>query len=166
MIERIDYFRGQYNFLSNFYHSPFKASLYGTATIFNSALELVFNTNEHYFQASKATTFKEAKEVANARTPRHAKHLGNAIDARSDWDEIKLNVMLAGLRYKFAIPVLRDKLLATGDILLYEGNTWNDRYWGVTIYHSQRVGENHLGRLLMQVREELQIGGSYVVSNL
>ena len=34
---------------------------------------------------------------------------------------------------------------------LVEGNTWGDRYWGV--YNGQ--GKNWLGRLLMQVRGEI-----------
>ena len=51
-------------------------------------------------------------------------------------------------------PDLAKKLLATGDALLIEGNTWNDRYWGVC----RGKGENRLGILLMLVREDLQKG--------
>jgi predicted NAD-dependent protein-ADP-ribosyltransferase YbiA (DUF1768 family) len=35
----------------------------------------------------------------------------------------------------------------------YEGNTWNDRFWGVC----RGSGLNHLGRILMEVRAE--VGG-------
>ena len=49
-------------------------------------------------------------------------------------------------------PVLADKLLATGDTLLIEGNTWGDKFWGVDTRVGQ--GENHLGKILMKVRAE------------
>lgn len=32
-----------------------------------------------------------------------------------------------------------------------EGNTWGDKFWGVC----DGEGENHLGKLLMEVRAEL-----------
>lgn len=37
---------------------------------------------------------------------------------------------------------------------LIEGNYWHDTYWGVC----EGVGENHLGKLLMEIRNELYIG--------
>jgi len=51
---------------------------------------------------------------------------------------------------------LREMLLATGDAVLEEGNTWNDTFWGVHLKNGQ--GQNHLGRILMKVREELRAG--------
>lgn len=47
---------------------------------------------------------------------------------------------------------LKDKLIATGDEYLEEGNTWNDTYWGVC----RGKGKNILGKILMRVREELK----------
>jgi predicted NAD-dependent protein-ADP-ribosyltransferase YbiA (DUF1768 family) len=64
------------------------------------------------------------------------------------------------LRQKFTDPGLRARLLATGTALLREGNWWRDTFWGV----DQRTGagQNHLGRLLMEIRDELRdrTGGS------
>lgn len=51
---------------------------------------------------------------------------------------------------------LRQLLLETGDMILDEGNTWNDTFWGVDA--KTREGQNHLGRILMRVRKELQGG--------
>ena len=51
---------------------------------------------------------------------------------------------------------LADKLLATGDAYLEEGNTWHDEIWGVY----QGEGTNWLGLILMQVREELRMPGN------
>ena len=42
-------------------------------------------------------------------------------------------------------------LLATGDAKIVEGNTWGDVFWGVC----NGVGENHLGEILMKVRQDL-----------
>lgn len=46
------------------------------------------------------------------------------------------------------------QFLSTGDAELVEGNTWNDTWWGVNATTGK--GKNMLGRLLMQVREELR----------
>ena len=44
-------------------------------------------------------------------------------------------------------------LVATGDAIVIEGNTWRDTYWGVDLKTGE--GENHLGKILMRVRSEL-----------
>ena len=77
-----------------------------------------------------------------------AKRLGR-VELRSDWEEVKIEVMREVLRCKFSQnPDLKAKLIATGDAELIEGNNWNDRFWGVC----RGVGQNHLGRLLMELR--------------
>ena len=50
-------------------------------------------------------------------------------------------------------PDLKMRLLATGDAVLVEGNTWNDVVWGV---NQNGVGENHLGKILMRIRDEIR----------
>ena len=49
---------------------------------------------------------------------------------------------------------MKQQLLATGNLVLEEGNGWHDTFWGVDLKTGE--GENHLGRILMQVREELR----------
>ena len=49
---------------------------------------------------------------------------------------------------------LRRLLLSTGDRVLIEGNTWNDTFWGVSLKSGN--GQNHLGKILMRVRERLK----------
>jgi len=68
---------------------------------------------------------------------------------------MKADIMLELLRLKFAFYDLGMLLLATEDAVLEEGNWWGDTYWGVCPSGSGN-GENMLGRLLMQVREELK----------
>ena len=47
--------------------------------------------------------------------------------------------------------LLRQRLKETGTAYLIEGNTWGDTFWGKV----DSKGENHLGLILMDVREEL-----------
>ena len=136
----IDSFRNEYSFLSNYSCSPFYIDT------------VLFPTMEHYFQASKASNQEDYLRIAYAPTPGDAKRLGRRIQLRPNWEEVKDNVMLIGLRKKFADPELHDLLLATGDEELVEGNYWGDTYWGVC----NGIGQNKLGKLLMQVREEIR----------
>lgn len=70
---------------------------------------------------------------------------------RRDWEEVKLDIMYELLKCKFdQNPSLKEKLINTGDRLLVEGNDWHDTYWGVC----NGKGSNHLGKLLMKLREE------------
>jgi predicted NAD-dependent protein-ADP-ribosyltransferase YbiA (DUF1768 family) len=48
--------------------------------------------------------------------------------------------------------ILADKLIATGDTELIEGNNWRDYFWGMC----NGKGKNNLGKILMKVREELR----------
>ena len=137
-------FEGEYAFLSNFYFSPMIID------------NVVYTTNEHYFQAMKSLNPKERQAIVLAHTPGKAKHLGRKVSLRKDWEDIKEEVMLTGLRHKFSNPELRKKLLATGNEELIEGTTWHDNYWGICDCETcGGQGKNRLGKILMQVREEL-----------
>lgn len=56
------------------------------------------------------------------------------------------------LQIKFSEDPYKTKLICTYPQSLVEGNTWNDTYWGVC----NGIGDNNLGKLLMQVRDQLQ----------
>jgi ribA/ribD-fused uncharacterized protein len=136
----IDSFSGEHEFLSNFYAS--KVKLEG----------VVYPPVEHAFQAAKTIDAAERAKVAKCRSPAAAKAAGRKVKMRRDWDTARLGVMKGLLAQKFEDPHLRELLLATGDRELVEGNSWRDTFWGV--YDGR--GENHLGRLLMQVRAGLR----------
>ena len=144
--ETIDRFDGYYRFLSNFSAS--------VITLHDDVLsrQVIVPTVEHGYQADKTLLVKERTDILAAPTPGTAKKLGREATLRSGWDAMKLERMLFWLRHKFAISALRLKLLDTGDSQLVEGNTWGDQFWGVC----GGVGENHLGKLLMQVRDEIR----------
>ena len=145
----INKFEGEYFFLSNFYPSPI--------VIKDGEDEFIAKTVEHYFQYMKTPSMEEGIGILAANTPGEAKRLGRKCHLHKDWEQIKDEVMLTALRKKFTIPELKKKLIATGDKELIEGNLWHDCFWGVC--HCNKCnhrGKNHLGKLLMQVREELK----------
>ena len=74
------------------------------------------------------------------------------ISSRSDWVTVRESVMLEGLRAKFGQhPNLRGQLIKTGPRHLVE-LTHQDNYWGDP---GDGTGQNRLGYILMQVREEI-----------
>ena len=72
---------------------------------------------------------------------------------RPDWQEAKDDVMRKAVLSKFrSNPDIRGVLLSTGAAVLVE-NAPRDYYWGCG---SNETGLNMLGRILMEVREQLQ----------
>jgi ribA/ribD-fused uncharacterized protein len=108
-------------------------------------------TVEHHFQAAKTDDPGWVNRILNAPTAGQAKKLGRLAPMRHGWDEEKLTVMRVLVRLKFTDLNLRTLLLDTGDAKLIEGNWWNDTYWG----QCKGVGENWLGKVLMEVRASL-----------
>lgn len=134
----IDRFSGRYFFLSNFY--PITVEYDG----------FVYRNNEAAFQAQKDPSRRVEFTLLN---PSEAKRLGRRVILRKDWEDVKVKTMENIVREKFnQNPDIQEKLLATGDEMLVEGNTWNDRCWGVC----DGVGKNLLGKILMDVRKELK----------
>lgn len=140
----IDFFDGEYAFLSNFYNA---------SCIFE---EKLYPTVEHAFQAAKSLDHAERDWIAAAGSPGLAKRLGRRINLRPDWEKVKFDVMEECLRSKFADSVLKQKLLATSDEELVEGNYWHDNTWGNCSCERCKdiVGRNMLGNILMKLRTE------------
>ena len=138
MSDIIDSFTGENDFLSNF--SP----------VVIQYEDFIYSSLEHAYQAAKTIIITERELIHEAPTPGKAKRLGKTVTLRSNWEKIKLEVMEKLLRQKFQIPLLERKLTMTYPCELIEGNNWNDTYWGVC----KGTGKNHLGKLLMKIREE------------
>jgi ribA/ribD-fused uncharacterized protein len=118
-----------------------------------------YRTVENFYQAMKtAKDDLETRRRIAAANPYEAKRLGRGVRLRTDWADIHLAVMETALRHKFA-PGTRwhTRLMATGDEEIVEWNNWGDRYWGRNV--SDGRGENHLGRLLMKLRDEWRKAG-------
>ena len=138
---KIGEFQGEYRFLSNFYPAE---------VVFEG---ITYPHVEGAYQSAKTLDMGERRRIAGIADPAEAKRAGRALKYRDDWERVKFDVMETCVRYKFTHNAeLRDKLLATGDAVLEEGNNWGDRVWGVV----DGQGENRLGKILMKVRDELR----------
>ncbi len=136
---------GHYGCFSNF--SPHPITLKGET----------WPTSEHYFQAQKFANTPDEEEVRLAKSPMIAARMGRSRKRplRKDWESVKDTIMHEAVRAKFTQHAgLREVLLGTGDAMIVE-HTENDRYWGDG---GDGRGQNKLGRILMQVQEELRSG--------
>lgn len=133
-------FKGKYWFLSNFY--PIYFLMDG----------IEYPSVEHAFQASKSTSMKTRKFMAEIKDCHSVKAAGRSVDPlRKDWERVKESIMYQCLLLKFtASQTLLQSLVETGDAVLKEGNNWGDTYWGVDIGTGK--GRNKLGIALMEVR--------------
>ena len=128
---QINEFRGDYAFLSNFYPAPV------------SYMGQTYANNEAAFQAQKTLSAREQRKfcIFRMHNPSDAKKLGRDLTLRPDWEKVKVRLMYEICMCKFMQnPELRDKLLATGESTLIEGNNWGDYFWGKV----NNCGENQL----------------------
>ena len=150
----ISRFEGCFSFLSNFHEC---------SIIYDG---LLFSSVEAAFQAAKCKTNEERIPFVDM-DPRQARAAGRRVALRPDWEERKLKIMHSLVLQKFTSnPELRDKLLATGDTKLLEGNRWHDNFWGNCDCPNCRdkPGLNYLGKILMRVRLELRTGSLDTIS--
>lgn len=130
---------------------------YGWMSNFWRANQIVdgieYRTNENFYQSQKATDSNIALWIAAAPSPYLAMKAGRSLREKEfhpDWEQVKVEVMLKGLRAKFSQNAdLREKLLATEDVILHEDSP-RDMFWG-------KEGKDMLGKLLMIVRTELRV---------
>jgi len=115
-----------------------------------------WRTVEHYFQAQKFHNEDYRERVRKSNKPKDAKALGmtRRIPLRDDWEDVKDLIMLDAVRIKFRThETPRNLLLSTGNSDIVE-NAPMDAYWGCG---PDGAGLNKLGRILMQVRSEIQV---------
>jgi len=149
---KIDSFTGPWAFLSNF--SPCEVLLDGEK----------YASVEAAYQAAK-TLNAAAREKFRflGVTPARAKRMGRSLKLRPDWEEVKVGIMRDLLMQKFRPSILKRKLLSTFQAELIEGNYWHDTFWGVCMgkcdFPHAPLGDNMLGRLLMEVRRHYGLGG-------
>lgn len=73
--------------------------------------------------------------------------------AHPDWKHFHMPIVESILRAKFGQNSdLMRRLKATGNSILINGNKGRETYWGVNLYTWK--GQNHLGRLLMKIRDK------------
>lgn len=147
-----DFMSDETRFLSNFYPYKKDGGKYEhiVKVIYNG---IEFDCVENAYQAAKFLNKTEQMAFAKMSPYETKSFWENNSGFRSDWEQIKLSIMEDLVWQKFFnSDILKQKLLATEDAVLEEGNDWNDTFWGVC----NGVGENHLGKILMNVRNKLK----------
>lgn len=132
-------FRGPTRWLSNFHE----------CNVVHEGLP--YGSTEAAYQAAKFLDW-EARKPFMLMTPITAMKEGRILPPRPNWMDMRVSVMYAVNLDKYTRhPELAEKLMDT-DGLLVEGNNWGDTFWG----QCNGVGENMLGKVLMQVRSAIQ----------
>ncbi len=108
---------------------------------------------ENFYQAMKTLDIPSRQAIALLE-PRKSKGAGRKLEVRPDWAEIKLKVMEQGLRHKFQLSTKWGQQLLETEGEIVEKTNWGDKFWGVDSETGK--GSNHLGKLLMKIREDLQ----------
>ncbi|MDD3694290.1 MAG: NADAR family protein [Candidatus Pacebacteria bacterium] len=135
-------FQNEYRWLSNMFpvEIPFQGHTYRSV--------------EHAYQAQKSKEISWKMFCTQEIYPKIVKKKSHEISLRLDWEEVKLGIMEELLFLKFSQKFFQTKLLETKDQEIQEGNDWDDVFWGVD--KMTGIGENHLGKLIMKVREKLR----------
>jgi len=146
----ISFFKDEYKWASNFEPVVIYYKHYQFGSVehaFHAAKEL--NPGVYFFKILAVPTHKAYL----------AKRIGKQMNLRKDWDKVKISIMEKFLRQKFEYEKFKNLLLSTGNEYMEEGNYWHDNFWGNCYCKKckDKEGLNHLGKLLMKIREELNI---------
>jgi len=142
---------------SNFHPSTFREN------------NINYSCNEQYFMHRKALHFEDydiATELLHTTDPKECKKLGRQVKGFDpiEWDRVKEHYMYEGLKLKFTQnPDLKEALLKENCDLFVEASPF-DKIWGIGLNaedarktpESEWPGQNLLGKLLTQLREELK----------
>lgn len=120
-------------------------------------------TTEALYQACRFPHMPEVqREIIGQHSPMTAKMKSkpHRKDSRPDWDDVRYKVMRWCLRVKLAqnYEEFGRLLLATGNRPIVEQSRKDD-YWGAKLADEAGytlIGQNVLGRLLMELREKLR----------
>lgn len=122
----------------------------------------VWKTSEALFQALRFNDPVIREMIRNEKSPMGAKMKakGNKVKmvihpmSEKDVENMKMVVRLKFDQH----PVLKSKLMVSGDHILVEniGNRNGERhlFWGMKKVNSEWVGNNMMGKILMELREE------------
>lgn len=121
---------------------------------------VIYPTSEHAYQAGKPRKDAVREWLLAAPSPSLLAMAAHGLyywDVAPGWSTNKIDRMRGVLRAKFTQhPTLKELLLSTGNARLAESATVDNevnRFWGEV----NGVGRNHLGILLMELREQLRI---------
>ena len=154
-MEKIARFYKEHKFLSNFYpHRPNGGTYNNPVVVMYNGLQ--FNSVESAYMAAK-TLDPELQKQIQKMSPFQSKAFSKlgGIPVRDDWEDVKISIMtdLVGQKFKNS-PQLKKMLLGTGGCIIEEGNLHEDTFWGINLETGK--GNNHLGQILMRLREEIR----------
>lgn len=131
-----------YGFLSNLYPSSFWIGSFKWPTV------------EHYFYAKMITSGDFIEKIKTCQVAGKVKEIvaNNGEIIRSNWEDIKENMMYDALHAKFSQNIKLTDLLSETKESEIIFNDKSDSYWGIG---KNGDGENRLGLLLCKVREDI-----------
>lgn len=116
---------------------------------------------EHLFHALKFPDHPQLQQsIISTSMPSKARTLSskecNKTKVRSDWKDIQIEAMYFCLRAKLIWNwVSFGRLLGeASDLQILEASSRRDGFWGVASKNGKIVGHNHLGTLLIRLRDE------------
>ena len=121
-----------------------------------------FVTSEHLYQAGKFGTRPDVQQqIAHAPTAREAAAIGRTpgLGIDPDWNAQRIDVMRWVLRMKREANAseIDTALAETGARPIVEVST-RDPWWGARPVAERYEGKNVLGRLWMEIRQQLRAG--------
>lgn len=121
--------------------------------------DLFFYTSEALYQAARFPHCPEIQGILiNTKSPMTGKMKTKKYrdDSRNDWDKVRVKVMRWCLRVKLICNwnTFGELLLSTEEKPIVE-ISHRDKFWGTVEKDETLVGENVLGRLLMELRQQL-----------
>jgi len=120
-----------------------------------------FLTSEHLYQVCRFNDYSDIQRIVqNEKSPMGSKMKSKKFisNTRSDWDEVRVDIMDWCIRMKLKChwEKFGSLLLSTGEEEIVE-DSHKDRFWGCVLDQNNRfVGRNILGKLLMKLRNELK----------
>jgi ribA/ribD-fused uncharacterized protein len=121
-----------------------------------------FLTSEALYQAFRFKQDEIQKTIMDEKSPMAAKMKSKKYrtSTREDWDDARVDIMEWCLHMKLKCnwESFSALLLSTGDREIVE-ESHKDRFWGTVSEGTHvLVGENILGKLLMNIREDIKAG--------
>ena len=131
--------------------------------------DTIYNCGEQYMMAQKALLFGDTFAhtcIMETRNPKEQKAFGRKVKNFdvTVWNQNKVRIVYEANYAKFSQNEnMKGALMATGDKVLVEASPY-DRVWGIGMSEDTArltpakfwLGENLLGRIITQVREDLK----------
>ncbi len=139
---------------------------YGGLSNMASGFPLVINnififSSEALYQCCRFPHLVDVQhQILNQVSPMSSKMVSKPYrnNSRLDWEQYKIRIMKWCLKVKLCQnwDSFSKILLSTGDLPIVE-DSYKDTFWGAIFNGKEYEGINALGRLLMELREEIKI---------